>query len=159
MIVYIGLGSNLNNPAFQVGAAMMELRDSDNMTVLATSSLYQTRPLKGSVGIQDDYINAVVKIETALSPEALLTYLLDLERRFGRKRHQKWASRLLDCDILLYGDQVINEDELVIPHYDLARRNFVVYPLFELEPEMVLPTGERLADLVQQLPAPAIVEE
>ena len=131
---YIGLGSNLDNPVQQVKQAISELSQTEGLTLGKTSSLYRSPPL--GPPDQPDYINAVAEIATDLSPEQLLLNLQGIEQRHGRVRGaEKWIARTLDLDILLYGDKIITTDGLVIPHYGLYERAFVLYPLQEIAPD------------------------
>ena len=147
MIVgYIGIGSNLNSPIKQVKKAIAHLAILPKTTILNHSSFYQSRP----TGPQDqpDYINAVVALETRLSPEALLKALQDLEKTQGRERSRiQWGARIIDLDILLYGKNVIHTKTLSIPHPQLKTREFVLYPLVEIAPNLILPTGDSVSAL------------
>ena len=111
-------------------------------------------PFYGSAAIgpgqQPDYVNAVAQIDTTLSPQALLTALQLVEQQQGRERGpERWLPRTLDLDILLYGDQVVNQPHLHIPHPRMCERNFVLLPLQDLAPDLVLPDGRRVRDLAQ----------
>lgn len=142
----IGLGSNMSNPKRQVQLAIETL--SQNFTVIATSSLYQTSPV-GEIP-QDDFINAVVAIETELSPQALLVKLLALEKAQGRRRDgTRWGPRIIDLDILLYGNEEIDEVGLKVPHPELLKRSFVLTPLLEIAPKVTLPNGRSIKEIVQ----------
>ena len=133
-ICYIGLGSNLSNamgtPTEHVQRAVQALAAHPHIQNVAASSLYQSVPM----GPQDqpDFINAAVRIETTLSPIALLDYCQLLEQQAARVRERRWGERSLDVDILLYGDAQINEPRLTVPHSGLHERNFVLLPLKEL---------------------------
>ncbi len=144
VIAYIGLGSNLDGPIQQVQQAIEELGELPETESLAHSSLYLTAPF-GPPG-QDDYINAVVKLHTALTPNVLLEQLLLIEQRHLRVRRVHWGPRTLDCDLLLYGDQVVDEPHLQVPHPHMTERPNVLIPLLEIEPNCCLPSGRRLAD-------------
>ena len=136
-IIFLGLGSNQNNPIEQINQAIAELANLPHTTLLAQSSLYHSQPL----GPQDqpDFINAVVKLETELSPMGLLKACQALEQHHGRIKTRHWGERTLDIDILLYGDQLINLPELIIPHPEMMYRAFVLQPLAEIAPELILP--------------------
>ncbi|MDP8100548.1 2-amino-4-hydroxy-6-hydroxymethyldihydropteridine diphosphokinase [Phocoenobacter atlanticus] len=140
--VYIALGSNLNNPLVQLKQAVRSLQKFANFQV---SSFYTSKPL----GPQDqpDYINAVASFDTELQPLELLDYLQNIENQQGRVRLRRWGERTLDLDILLFGKKVITSDSLIIPHYDMQNREFVIVPLYELEPELVLPNQITLKTL------------
>ena len=149
-LVYLGLGSNLNQPIVQLATARQSIDQLDSVQVLMCSSLYQSTPLEGSDG--PDYYNQVVKISTSLAPEALLSDLQAIEKRQGRVRGPlRWASRPIDIDILLYDAIVLNTPRLTVPHYDMHRRWFVLKPLHELAPGLHLPSGESVAQLLQQV--------
>ncbi|KPJ95808.1 MAG: 2-amino-4-hydroxy-6-hydroxymethyldihydropteridine pyrophosphokinase [Gammaproteobacteria bacterium SG8_11] len=144
---YIGLGSNLDNPARQVTSAIKELNQLPQSQLIHASSLYQSKPM----GPQDqpDYVNAVATIDTKLNPEALLQQLLSMEKRHGRVRgSQRWTARTLDLDILLYGQEVITSQNLTIPHPGIAERNFVLYPLHEIAPQLVIPQLGHIESLI-----------
>ena len=137
-IAYVGLGSNLDDPIAQLSMARSALQRLPQTTLLRYSSCYLSRPL----GPQDqpDFINAVAKLETSLPPLTLLAALLKIEMRQGRIRTgQRWGPRTLDLDLLLYGDQELHEEKLIIPHPQMSRRNFVLGPLVEIAPQAVIP--------------------
>lgn len=142
---YIALGSNLDTPIDQLHRALQTIEALPQTTLLAVSSFYQSKPL----GPQDqpDYVNAVAKIETALAPLALLDELQRIENEQGRVRLRRWGERTLDLDILLYGNEIIQNERLTVPHYDMNNREFVIVPLAEIAPDLVLPTGIKLAEL------------
>lgn len=144
---YVGLGSNLSNPVQQVKLAIAELSILPQTRLLAQSSLYRTRPM----GPQDqpNYINAVVGLATRLPAEILLSELQRLELSHGRERVLHWGPRTLDLDMLLYGQQVIATEFLQVPHPGLLERSFVVQPLLEIAPDLVLPDGTVLASVRQ----------
>ena len=139
-LVYIALGSNLASPLEQVQAAIHALGDIPHSRVVAVSSFYRTPPL----GPQDqpDYLNAAVALETALPPETLLDHTQRIERQQGRVRKaERWGPRTLDLDIMLFGDAVINSERLTVPHYDMKNRGFMLWPLFEIAPDLRFPDG------------------
>lgn len=144
---YIGLGSNLENPVTQVATALLELERLPQCRNLEHSSLYRSDPV-GPPG-QPDYINAVASIETTLEPLALLDALQSIEQEHQRVRIQHWGPRTLDLDLLLYGDQTIECERLTVPHAFLRERNFVLYPLAELSPELSLPDGTSMDALLK----------
>ena len=146
---FIGLGSNLQSPAAQLQRCV------DALAQLPESKLVAVSPFYGSAAIgpgqQPDYVNAVAQIDTTLSPQALLTALQQVEQQQGRERGpERWLPRTLDLDILLYGDQVVNLPHLHIPHPRMHERNFVLLPLFDLAPDLALPDGQRVRELLQQ---------
>lgn len=150
--VYIALGSNLANPLHQVQSALNALAELPQTKLIATSSLYRTPPL----GPQDqpDYLNAVVALDTVLSAENLLDHTQKIELEHGRvRKDERWGPRTLDLDILLFGDEIINTERLTVPHYDMKNRQFMLYPLAEIAPELHFPTGESLQSVIAQLGA------
>lgn len=149
---YIGLGANLNHPQQQVLEALRALRQIPDSQLRDCSSLYASKPM----GPQDqpDYVNAVACLDTRLSPLALLDALQDIEKRHGRvRKQQRWGARTLDLDLLLYADLVSRCDRLTVPHYGMTEREFVLYPLYEIAPSLVLPDGQSLLDVTQRCPA------
>lgn len=148
-ICYIALGSNLGDPFAQANQAIRALQQLPQSKVIDVSPFYRSKPL----GPQDqnDYLNAVIKMHTTLSPIALLDQLQAIEQSQGRVRKQnRWGARTLDLDILLYDDLVIDSERLTIPHYHMKHREFVLYPLFDIEPQLILPDNEKLLDLVSK---------
>lgn len=146
----IGLGSNLQSPIEQVRSALAELDALPQSQLLRASSLYRSVAMTavGDDEAQPDYINAVALIETTLAPHELLQQLQQLELAHRRVRERHWGPRTLDLDLLLYGDEVINTPDLVVPHPGLCERNFVLIPLYEIAPDLRLPDNRSLADLV-----------
>lgn len=139
---YIALGSNLNQPKQQLNHAIQALAQLPNSQLVAISSFYQSKPL----GPQDqpDYVNAVVCLNTELSPLDLLEHLQQIERQQGRVRLRRWGERTLDLDILLYANLQMQTERLTLPHYAMTQREFVIVPLFEIAPDLVLPDGTPL---------------
>ena len=146
--VYIALGSNLENPQAQLTAALQALNELSDSRLTAVSSFYQSKPL----GPQDqpDYVNAVACLETSLAPLALLDELQRIEHEQGRIRLRRWGERTLDLDILLYADHIIQSERLTVPHYDMHQREFVIIPLVEIAPHLVLPNGQSIQTLAQK---------
>ncbi|MBD8513034.1 2-amino-4-hydroxy-6-hydroxymethyldihydropteridine diphosphokinase [Photobacterium sp. 2_MG-2023] len=147
---YIAIGSNLNDPVNQAYQALTALRQACDLSVVAESSLYCSTPM----GPQDqpDYINAVVAVDTELTPLALLDLTQKIEQLHGRVRKaERWGPRTLDLDILLYGNLQHHCERLTIPHYGMKAREFVLYPLAEIAPELVLPDGTALTDLLPEV--------
>lgn len=156
-LVYIAIGSNLASPLEQVNAAIRALADIPDSRVVSVSSLYRTPPL----GPQDqpDYLNAAVALETSLAPEALLDHTQRIELQQGRVRKaERWGPRTLDLDIMLFGDAIINSERLTVPHYDMKNRGFMLWPLFEIAPQLHFPDGLALRAVLENLGAekPAI---
>ncbi|MCU6676265.1 2-amino-4-hydroxy-6-hydroxymethyldihydropteridine diphosphokinase [Leclercia tamurae] len=151
-LAYIAIGSNLASPLEQVNAAVQALGDIPQSRVVALSSFYRTPPL----GPQDqpDYLNAAIALKTALSAESLLDNTQRIELQQGRvRKEERWGPRTLDLDIMLFGDAVINTVRLTVPHYDMKRRGFMLWPLFEIAPDLIFPDGETLSDLLAHLNA------
>ena len=152
-LAYIAIGSNLASPLEQVNAAIQALGEIPQSRIVALSSFYRTPPL----GPQDqpDYLNAAVALETSLAPEALLDHTQRIELQQGRVRKaERWGPRTLDLDIMLFGDAVINTERLTVPHYDMKNRGFMLWPLFEIAPELVFPDGEALRQRLAGINAP-----
>ena len=144
---YIGLGSNLDDPATQIRAGMAALARLAETRVEVCSSLYHSAP----VGRQDqpDFVNAVCRVRTGLAPLALMHDLLEIESQHGRERRgEKGGPRTLDLDLLLYGGEAIQSAALTVPHPRLHERAFVLYPLSELEPDLVIPGHGSLRELL-----------
>ena len=151
---YIGIGSNLNDPVRQVELAFELLEDMDDSRLVAKSSLYQSEPF-GPVE-QPSFINAVALIHTTLDSWALLQGLQDIEISQGRKPGVRWGPRILDLDLLLHGDHEIDEPRLKVPHPGIAQRNFVLLPLQEIAPDLIIPGLGRLEDMVIDADEPPI---
>ena len=157
MRAFIGLGSNLGDREANLRQALEYLEQAPDTSVVRASSLYDTEP----VGVEDQphFLNAVAQLDTQLTPRQLLWNLMLVERRLGRVRSQRWGPRTLDLDMLLYEDSVVDEDDLKLPHPELAKRSFVLVPLVELEPLLVHPvTGETMLSLLQRLGARPLVK-
>jgi len=156
LLVFIGLGSNLKGPRVQINSALSSLKNLCDTEVLAVSSFYQSKPLLGMPG--SDYLNVVCKIETSIGALDLLKQCQQIENRQHRVRDVRWGSRTIDLDILIYGDEIITTKELNIPHQEMNKRNFVLLPLFEIEPELVLPVFGSLKELVEKIDASCIIK-
>ncbi|HKS33925.1 MAG TPA: 2-amino-4-hydroxy-6-hydroxymethyldihydropteridine diphosphokinase [Enterobacteriaceae bacterium] len=152
--VWLAIGSNLASPLQQVNAALAALAQIPETRVVTVSAFYRTPPL----GPQDqpDYLNAAVALDTPLEPEALLDHTQRIELQQGRvRKDERWGPRTLDLDIMLFGDRVINTPRLTIPHYDMKNRGFMLWPLFEIAPELIFPDGETLQAVLQRLDVPS----
>lgn len=148
MISYIAIGSNQAKPVEQARQAIIALNNIKDTTVITCSSLYSSAPM----GPQDqpDYVNAVAKVDTALSAIELLDALQQIEKNQGRERKaERWGPRTLDLDIILYANDEINNERLTVPHYGMQKREFVLYPLFEIAPTLVMPNGTSLIDMLK----------
>ena len=155
-IAYISLGSNLVHPQKQVQRALEELGDIPQSKCLRKSSLYKSAPMlpenkehEAASREQPDYVNAVAELETEMNPLDLLHELQLLEALHLRVRGERWAPRTLDLDILLYDDRLITTPELTVPHPGLYERNFVLYPLAEIVPDLDIPGKGPLAGLLE----------
>ena len=148
---YLGLGSNVGDRTAHLRSARDLIDAADGTRVTASSSLYETEP-QGEMLDQPDFLNAAVRIETELEPEELLGACKSVERELGRTsggpRH---GPRPIDVDLLLLGDVAYESDRLRLPHRDVLVRRFVLAPLVELDPELALPDGRRLADALDAL--------
>lgn len=142
---FIGLGANLGQAGATLRAAVAGLRALPGSTLTGLSSLYRSAPV-GPAG-QDDYLNAVARLDTPLPPHELLRALQGIENAHGRVREVRWGPRTLDLDLLLYGNDRIATADLTVPHPEMTRRNFVLVPLLEIEPGARLPDGTALNDL------------
>jgi 2-amino-4-hydroxy-6-hydroxymethyldihydropteridine diphosphokinase len=145
---FVGIGSNLGEPERQIEAALELLRAEDGIDVVAVSSLRETEP----VGYQDqpNFLNGAAALETELSPRELLDRLLAIEQKLGRERGvgPRFGPRLIDLDLLLYGDETVDEPGLTVPHPRLAKRRFALEPLAELDPSLEIPGYGSVQDLL-----------
>jgi len=144
-VAYVGLGANIGDPEAQLGAALASLDQLTTTRVLARSRLYRSPPW--GVTDQPPFLNAVAALTTALSARELLDALLAIERAAGRERRERWGPRVLDLDLLLHGDAELDQPGLRLPHPQLHRRAFVLVPLAEIAPDLVIPGRGALADL------------
>jgi len=140
VVTYIGLGSNLNEPKEQLLTAIEALKKLPVSTFLSCSSFYRSKALTLTDDVDTpDYLNAVVAIETQLDPLSLLDELQAIEFAQGRRRNgERWAARTLDLDILLYANDTIENERLTVPHQQMCLRDFVLLPLAEIAPEVVI---------------------
>lgn len=133
---YLGLGSNLGDRLAHLQRAVDALAATDGVSTVAVSRVYETEPVGGPS--QDDYLNAVVSIETTLSPRDLLDVAMAVEQLADRVRAERWGPRTLDVDVLLFGDAAVAEPDLEIPHPRMRERAFVLAPLHDVAPELVV---------------------
>ena len=144
--VYVALGSNLNDPLNQLKQAVQLLQ--------AFAINFEVSPFYGSkpVGPQDqpDYVNAVAKFKTNLTALELLDKLQHIENSQGRVRLRRWGERTLDLDIILYDNEQIQNERLTVPHIEMQNREFVIVPMYDLSPDLVLPSGQKLAEIYQR---------
>jgi 2-amino-4-hydroxy-6-hydroxymethyldihydropteridine diphosphokinase len=141
---YVGLGANLGDREAAIENALALLPG-----VVAVSELRETEP----VGVVDQppFLNGVAALETSLSPRELLDTLLAVERALGRERRERWGPRTIDLDLLLYGDETVELEELTVPHPRLPERAFALEPLVDLDPDLELPDGRRVSELLAGL--------
>lgn len=148
-IAYLGLGSNLAAPSQQLISALRELHRHRQISVQGCSHLYRSAPM----GPQDqpDYVNAVCQLTTSLSPLELLDELQAIEAEHGRERlGEKWGPRTLDLDLLMFNDVRMQSERLTLPHYGMAQREFVLVPLFEIAPDLIMQDGQKLSTWISK---------
>jgi 2-amino-4-hydroxy-6-hydroxymethyldihydropteridine diphosphokinase len=147
--VYIGIGSNLGDPYENCIRAVEIIRESPFCEIEALSPFYRTQP----VGVEGDswFINAVLAITTSLSSTELIEMLLGIENKMGRKRSGvRWESRIIDLDILLIGDEIINDKNLTVPHPRMHTRRFVMAPMVDIAPELIHPVERKsMSDILR----------
>ena len=149
--VYIGLGSNLAEPLQQLRAALSAIAQLPQSRLQARSSFYISDPL--GPADQPRYVNAVAALDTELEPWQLLDALQRIEQEQGRVRKaERWGPRTLDLDILLFGERLLQDERLTVPHYHMHARPFVLYPLAELAADLRLPDGRSLSALLKACP-------
>jgi 2-amino-4-hydroxy-6-hydroxymethyldihydropteridine diphosphokinase len=148
-VAYVGLGANLGAREETLRRAVELLGKAEGVDVLAVSRLRETEP----VGVVDQpaFLNGAVVVETTRTPRALLELLLEIESALGRVREERWGPRTVDLDVLVYGDVVVDEPGLRVPHAHLHERRFALEPLAELAPELVLPGGASVSELLAAL--------
>jgi len=152
---FVGLGSNLQSPTRQVADAFDALAEIPSTRVVLRSSLYRSAPFGGIE--QPDFVNGVAGLLTQLEPRALLAELQAVERRHGRERDDvRWGPRVLDLDLLVFDDLIIDEPGLTLPHPGIGERNFVLLPLGEIAPQLVIPGLGRVADIAVNTAEPEI---
>lgn len=154
--VYISLGSNLSDPLKQVQIALEALENLPSTKLIICSSFYCSKPLGPQN--QPNFLNAVAALDTLLLPIKLLDYTQAIERYQGRtSKDERWGARVLDLDIILYEDFVIKSDRLTVPHYGLKEREFMLYPLAEIAPNILISDGESISDCLKRVPKNGIV--
>jgi 2-amino-4-hydroxy-6-hydroxymethyldihydropteridine diphosphokinase len=148
-LAYVGLGANLGSREETLRRAVELLADADRMEVLAVSRLRETDP----VGVVDQppFLNGAVEVDTTRTPRELLDLLLEIERSLGRVREERWGPRTVDLDLLVYGDEVVDEPGLRVPHPRLHERRFALEPLADLDPELHLPGRGAVSALLAAL--------
>jgi len=147
MSIYIGLGSNIEDPYLQIKNAVVALNDLPGTKVLMNSGYFKSKPMGPED--QPDYVNAVVEVETELDAVELLTNCQHIEKQQGRIKKRHWGERTIDLDILLYADQQIETDNLTVPHPGICLRDFVYMPLLKMNPALKIPGKGRLKNIVK----------
>ncbi|WP_027965826.1 2-amino-4-hydroxy-6-hydroxymethyldihydropteridine diphosphokinase [Halomonas halocynthiae] len=148
-LAWIGLGSNIDGPHEHIERAFRALDQLPLTRCQQQSSRYRSRPV--GPADQPDFVNAVAQLETRLSPLALLDQLQALEQQHGRVRQRHWGPRTLDLDLLLFDDRQLSTPRLTVPHAHMHQRGFVLIPLAELVPDLRLPNGKRIDELLATL--------
>ena len=145
---FVGIGSNLSQPSLQIADAIKALRALADVSLVAVSSLYKTDPM--GPADQPEYLNAVAQLTTTLGPLSLLDALQGIENEQGRERSNgRWTARTLDLDLLLYGNDETQNSRLTVPHPGMTVRSFVLVPLIEIAPDIVIPGKGRAADFLE----------
>ena len=151
---YVGIGSNLADPRQQVEQAIAALQTIPQTSLVARSSLYRSAPF-GPVA-QPDFMNAVAALTTGLDVADLLRRLQAIEDQQGRVRGERWGPRVIDLDLLVFADAIIATEDLTVPHPGIAGRNFVLLPLQEIAPDLIIPGLGRVADIAVNRDEPRI---
>ncbi len=153
-MAFVGLGSNLSGPAKQLARAIDRLRTIDDIDIEDVSSLYRSGPLGGIE--QPEFLNAVVAVTTSLDPRGLLSALQRIEAEMGRDRSvRRWGPRNIDLDLLVFSDLTVRESDLTVPHPGIGERNFVLLPLRDIAPDLVIPGLGSIAN-IEVPPEPGI---
>ncbi|NTW49510.1 MAG: 2-amino-4-hydroxy-6-hydroxymethyldihydropteridine diphosphokinase [Chlorobiales bacterium] len=156
--VFIGLGTNIGNRLSNLREAVRALQALPDTTLIAVSSAYETPPIGFSD--QDNFYNAVCLIQTALEPEDLFYYLKQIERQLGRpEQYERWGPRIIDLDILLYGDMIFKTDTISIPHIEMPNRKFVLVPLLELQNPIHPILRKTIKELVAECKDPSLLKK
>jgi len=155
---YIGIGSNLGTPEKNCTKAIEKISSAKDIKIISKASFYQTEPIGGVQ--QGWFVNSAIEIETDLSPENLLSVLLSLELAMGRTRKEKWGPRLIDLDLLLYGNLVLENKSLTLPHPEIQNRKFVLIPMSEISESLIHPTLKKsIKTLLQESSDVTIVKK
>ena len=155
---YIGIGSNLGTPEKNCTKAIEKISSTKDIKIISKSSFYQTEPIGGVQ--QGWFVNSAIEIKTDLSPENLLSVLLNLELAMGRIRKEKWGPRLIDLDLLLYGNLVLENKGLTLPHPEIQNRKFVLIPMCEIAENLIHPTLKKtIKTLLQESSDVTIVKK
>lgn len=146
---YIGLGSNLGDEKEYIEKALKLLAETPGIELREVAGYYRTEPIGYTE--QDWFLNTAAKIKTTLAPHALLVVLQDIEEKLGRVREIHWGPRVIDLDLLIFGNEKIDDDILTVPHPRICERAFVVAPLADISPDLILPDGSKAKDLALHL--------
>ena len=145
--IFLGLGSNKGDRERFIREAVKKLKNFPGIEVLKCSSLYETTPYGNEE--QDNFLNLVIRINSEHEPEYLLEIIKNIEEEMGRQTTERWGPREIDIDILFYDNVIVNKENLTIPHEDLTKRGFVLYPLNEIAPELIHPVyDKRISELL-----------
>ncbi len=150
-VAYIGLGANLEDPLIRCQEAIGRIDETRDCTVSAVSPFFKTEP----VGVEGQkwYVNGVIRVDTRFQPRSLLACLLWIETDMGRKRQTRWGPRVIDLDILLFGNEIVEEKNITIPHPLMHKRRFVLMPLIRLAPHLMHPVLEKtMTELLREIP-------
>ena len=145
---YIGIGSNLGTLGINCTKAIEKISSTKDIKIISKSSFYQTEPIGGVQ--QGWFVNSAIEIKTDLSPENLLSVLLNLELAMGRIRKEKWGPRLIDLDLLLYGNLILENKDLTLPHPEIQNRKFVLIPMCEIAENLIHPTLKKTTKTLLQ---------
>lgn len=151
---YIALGSNLDNPASQLSKAIEKIKQLDELNVIAVSSFYRSAPY-GPVE-QEDFVNAAIAVLTQQNAETLMHNLLGIEKEMGRERDVRWGPRIIDLDLLIYANESTDTDFLKLPHPEISKRNFVLLPLNDIAPDLMIADVGRVQALLSECDGGAI---
>lgn len=155
--VFIGIGSNLSDPVGQCQTALEHLKQLPDTDYIACSSFYKTSPLEApglKTNEMPQFINAVCRLNTGLSPQSLIDHLQRIEKEMGRVRREKWGSRVIDLDLLFYGESIFKTDSITVPHPELHNRSFTLLPLVEIAKDWTHPALRKtVAELWESLDA------
>lgn len=148
---FIAIGSNLQQPLDQVNRAVTEIAALSGCSLQAVSPWYRSSAI--GPGTQPDYINGVIELDCNQSPRALLRLLQSIENLHQRKRAQHWGPRTLDLDVLIYGESIVDDPDLTIPHPRMLDRIFVLYPLMDIAPDLILHNGLAVSEFITSCPS------
>jgi 2-amino-4-hydroxy-6-hydroxymethyldihydropteridine diphosphokinase len=140
-VAYLGLGSNIGERISYIEKALAEIIKIENTKITRSSSIYETEPW--GISEQEDYLNSAVEIETSLEPEVLLKKLKSIEKIIGRTESKRWSEREIDIDILFFGNEIIENEFMKVPHPQIESRKFVLIPMNEIAPDLIHPVFKK----------------